>query len=99
MSTHRTSGEISHPIHAFPAACGSNSSFYHHSSLTHTLRIFMQDPTNASDTTPAIIGCCKHFVAYSVEETQDGIDRHHFNAVVNGHDLLETYFPGEEGRR
>ncbi|CAF4632053.1 unnamed protein product, partial [Rotaria magnacalcarata] len=33
---------------------------------------------------------CKHYDAYDLEEWQ-GVDRHHFNAIVNDQDLVETY--------
>eukprot|EP00301_Raphidiophrys_heterophryoidea_P000116 c10060_g1_i1.p1 GENE.c10060_g1_i1~~c10060_g1_i1.p1 ORF type:complete len:775 (-),score=214.74 c10060_g1_i1:125-2449(-) len=36
--------------------------------------------------------CCKHFAAYSLENW-GGVDRHHFNAVVNDQDLWDTYYP------
>ena len=36
-----------------------------------------------------VSACCKHFAAYSLED-YNGTDRHHFNAVVNEQDLLDT---------
>lgn len=39
--------------------------------------------------------CCKHFAAYSLEKF-DGIDRHHFDAIVTEQDLQDTYFPAFE---
>ncbi|CAF4632207.1 unnamed protein product, partial [Rotaria magnacalcarata] len=35
---------------------------------------------------------CKHYDAYDLEEWQ-GVDRHHFSAIVNDQDLVETYLP------
>eukprot|EP00045_Choanoeca_perplexa_P017535 m.256312 g.256312 ORF g.256312 m.256312 type:complete len:928 (+) comp17563_c0_seq3:1517-4300(+) len=35
---------------------------------------------------------CKHLAAYSLEKSQ-GVDRHHFNAVVSRLDLYDTYLP------
>jgi beta-glucosidase-like glycosyl hydrolase len=37
-----------------------------------------------------IAACCKHFYAYSLEDS-DGFTRHTFNAVVSARDLAETY--------
>lgn len=45
-----------------------------------------------SSGTSAIIACCKHVVAYSVEE-YNGIPRAKFNAIVTGMDLLDSYLP------
>ena len=42
-----------------------------------------------------VVATCKHFDAYSLE-LWDGIDRHHFNAIVDDKDLVETYFPAFE---
>ena len=39
-----------------------------------------------------VSACCKHFVAYSLE-SWEGMDRHHFNAVVSDEDLAEFYLP------
>ena len=36
--------------------------------------------------------CCKHFYAYSLENS-DGYNRHNFNAVISPRDLAETYNP------
>ena len=33
---------------------------------------------------------CKHFDAYSLDN-YDGVDRHHFNAIVNDYDMNDTY--------
>jgi beta-glucosidase-like glycosyl hydrolase len=46
----------------------------------------------ADGSTSAIVACCKHAIAYSVEAV-DGIDRAHFNAIVAGADLLDSYSP------
>jgi xylan 1,4-beta-xylosidase len=46
----------------------------------------------SSTGTSAIIACCKHAIAYSVEEV-DGIPRAKFNAIVSGADLLDSYMP------
>jgi beta-D-xylosidase 4 len=35
---------------------------------------------------------CKHFDAYDLENW-NGVDRHHFNAIVSDLDLVETYLP------
>ena len=40
--------------------------------------------------------CCKHFAAYDVEGGAGTEDRFHFNAVVNGRDMWETYMQGFE---
>lgn len=42
-----------------------------------------------------VSACCKHFVAYSLED-YEGIDRHHFNANVTQQDLADTYLPAFE---
>lgn len=42
-----------------------------------------------------VSACCKHFAAYSLED-YEGIDRHHFNAVVNDQDFADTYTPAFE---
>ena len=47
-------------------------------------------PTSSG--TSAIIACCKHAVAYSVEEFE-GIPRAKFDAIVTGVDLLDSYLP------
>ena len=39
-----------------------------------------------------IAACCKHFYAYSLEDS-DGFTRHNFNAAVTARDLAETYLP------
>jgi beta-glucosidase-like glycosyl hydrolase len=39
-----------------------------------------------------IAACCKHFYAYSLEDS-DGYTRHNFNAAVSPRDLAETYLP------
>eukprot|EP01061_Rhynchopus_euleeides_P036343 TRINITY_DN6126_c1_g2_i1.p2 TRINITY_DN6126_c1_g2~~TRINITY_DN6126_c1_g2_i1.p2 ORF type:complete len:602 (+),score=255.96 TRINITY_DN6126_c1_g2_i1:100-1905(+) len=39
-----------------------------------------------------ISSCCKHFYAYDLE-FWGGIDRHHFDAIVNAQDETDTYFP------
>lgn len=36
--------------------------------------------------------CCKHYSAYDLEDWE-GVDRHHFNAVVSKQDQNDTYFP------
>ena len=33
---------------------------------------------------------CKHFAAYSLEETEDGVQRNQFNSVVDDLDMRET---------
>jgi beta-glucosidase len=40
--------------------------------------------------------CCKHFAAYDIEGGAGTDDRYHFNAVVNGRDMWETYMQGFE---
>ena len=42
-----------------------------------------------------VSACCKHFAAYSLED-YEGVDRHHFNAVVNNQDFADTYTPAFE---
>ena len=39
-----------------------------------------------------VLADCKHIVAYDVD-FWDGIDRHHFNAIVSLQDLVEYYLP------
>ncbi|KAF9611123.1 hypothetical protein IFM89_027067, partial [Coptis chinensis] len=39
-----------------------------------------------------VAACCKHYTAYDVDNWK-GIDRYHFNAVVNQQDLDDTYNP------
>jgi beta-glucosidase-like glycosyl hydrolase len=39
-----------------------------------------------------VVATCKHYDAYDLENS-DGTDRHHFNAIVNDQDLVETYLP------
>lgn len=39
--------------------------------------------------------CCKHYVAYSLED-YDSIDRHHFDANVTEQDMADTYLPAFE---
>jgi beta-D-xylosidase 4 len=39
-----------------------------------------------------IAACCKHFYAYSLEDS-DNVTRHNFDAVVSARDLAETYLP------
>eukprot|EP01119_Soliformovum_irregulare_P012048 TRINITY_DN3096_c0_g1_i1.p1 TRINITY_DN3096_c0_g1~~TRINITY_DN3096_c0_g1_i1.p1 ORF type:complete len:878 (-),score=229.77 TRINITY_DN3096_c0_g1_i1:40-2523(-) len=39
-----------------------------------------------------VSSCCKHFAAYSLENWE-GMDRYHFNAIVDQQDLVDTYFP------
>merc|ERR1719440_903597 len=39
-----------------------------------------------------IAACCKHFYAYSLEDS-DGFTRHTFDANVSMRDLAETYLP------
>jgi len=39
-----------------------------------------------------IVSTCKHYAAYSLE-LWDGVDRFHFDAIVNDRDLVETYLP------
>jgi beta-glucosidase-like glycosyl hydrolase len=36
--------------------------------------------------------CLKHYAAYNLENF-NGIDRHHFNAIVPAQDLADTYLP------
>eukprot|EP00943_MAST-04B_sp_MAST-4B-sp1_P002064 g2064.t1 len=36
--------------------------------------------------------CCKHYSGYDLENW-DGVDRHHFNAIISQQDLNDTYFP------
>ena len=40
--------------------------------------------------------CCKHFAAYDIEGGAGTVDRYHFNSVVNGRDMWETYMQGFE---
>lgn len=42
-----------------------------------------------------VSACCKHFVAYSLEN-YEGVDRHHFNANVTAQDMSDTYLPAFE---
>jgi beta-glucosidase-like glycosyl hydrolase len=42
-----------------------------------------------------ISACCKHYVAYSLED-YNSIDRHHFNANVTEQDMADTYLPAFE---
>ena len=42
-----------------------------------------------------VSACCKHFVAYSVEN-YEGMDRHHFDAEVTAMDMADTYLPAFE---
>ncbi|KAF9255300.1 glycoside hydrolase family 3 protein [Marasmius fiardii PR-910] len=39
------------------------------------------------------IADCKHWAAYDIETTPEGIDRHRFNALVTQQDLAEYYSP------
>ena len=39
-----------------------------------------------------IAACCKHFYAYSLEDS-DNFTRHNFDAKVSNRDLAETYLP------
>ena len=41
--------------------------------------------------------CCKHFAAYDIEGGAGTDDRYHFDSVVNGRDMWETYMQGFEG--
>eukprot|EP00945_MAST-04E_sp_MAST-4E-sp1_P005245 g5245.t1 len=41
--------------------------------------------------------CCKHFAAYDIEGGAGTGDRYHFDSVVNGRDMWETYMQGFEG--
>jgi hypothetical protein len=36
--------------------------------------------------------CCKHYTAYDLENW-NGVDRHHFNAIVTAQDLADTFQP------
>ena len=36
--------------------------------------------------------CCKHYSGYDLEDW-DGVDRHHFDAIITGQDMNDTYFP------
>ena len=36
--------------------------------------------------------CCKHYYAYDLENW-GGVDRHHFNAIINQQDEADTYLP------
>ena len=42
-----------------------------------------------------ISACCKHYVAYSLENYDD-VDRHHFDANVTAQDMADTYLPAFE---
>lgn len=42
-----------------------------------------------------VSACCKHYVAYSVED-YEGMDRHHFDAEVTAMDMADTYLPSFE---
>ncbi len=42
-----------------------------------------------------VSACCKHYVAYSLEN-YEGMDRHHFNANVTAQDMADTYLPAFE---
>lgn len=39
--------------------------------------------------------CLKHYAAYNLERW-NGVDRHHFNAVVTAQDMNDTYLPAFE---
>jgi beta-glucosidase-like glycosyl hydrolase len=39
-----------------------------------------------------VSSCCKHYTAYDLENW-DGVDRHHFNAIVTQQDLMDTFMP------
>jgi beta-glucosidase-like glycosyl hydrolase len=39
-----------------------------------------------------VVSTCKHLAAYSLENW-GGVDRHHFNAIVDDYDLVDTYLP------
>jgi len=43
-----------------------------------------------------VVSTCKHWLAYDLETGDDGVDRHHFNAVVSDLDLAETHLPAFE---
>ena len=41
-----------------------------------------------------IAACCKHLIGYSFEGTShSNVTRHNFDAVIDDHDLSETYAP------
>jgi len=42
-----------------------------------------------------VLSTCKHYAAYDLEDWH-GVDRYHFNAIVNDRDLVETYLPSFE---
>lgn len=42
-----------------------------------------------------VSACCKHYVAYSLEN-YEGVDRHHFDANVTAQDMADTYLPAFE---
>jgi len=39
-----------------------------------------------------VSSCCKHFTAYDLENW-NGVDRHHFDAVVGDQDMMDTFMP------
>ena len=43
-----------------------------------------------------VVSTCKHWLAYDLETGDDGVDRHHFNAVVSSLDVAETHLPAFE---
>eukprot|EP00039_Didymoeca_costata_P006293 m.88967 g.88967 ORF g.88967 m.88967 type:complete len:909 (-) comp13199_c0_seq1:177-2903(-) len=55
---------------------------------------FVKGFQGANDGVPYVkaAACCKHFYAYSLENS-DGFSRHTFNAIVSPRDLTETYHP------
>lgn len=46
---------------------------------------------NSSNTWLKSVACCKHYIAYDVENT--GVDRSAFDAVVSPRDMTESYMP------
>lgn len=60
------------------------------SSYVPGLQVDESDPKHLK-----ISACCKHYVAYSLED-YDSVDRHHFNANVTMQDMADTYLPAFE---
>jgi len=48
----------------------------------------MQEGEDASHL--KVSSCCKHFAAYDLEDW-NGVDRHHFNAIVTDQDMADTF--------
>ncbi|KAK2798989.1 hypothetical protein FQN51_007217 [Onygenales sp. PD_10] len=40
-----------------------------------------------------VAACCKHYTAYDLEGTMDGVNRHNFDALVTPRDMTDYYMP------